>query len=101
MGVRLTYRLHARPRLSGRRAARRLESELTDTGRVRAARVTLAGREVTVACVVKGVDDIEAAYVALAYVDSSVAQISELDLGDLAYKNVALHLPPTMGDYAA
>lgn len=94
----LTYECLARPLFQAGRTAQRLESHLVDTGRVRAPRVRLSGGAATVVCVVKGVDDLEAAYVALAYVDSAVAQVRGLDLGDLTHRSVALHLPPTMGD---
>lgn len=43
-------------------------------------------------------DDIEAAYVALGYVDSAVPETQGLDLGALTFRSIALHLPPTMGD---
>lgn len=94
--VRLTYRAEVRLNLGGR-VAHRLESELLDSGRVRAPRVTLTRGSATVACIVKGVDDTEAAYVALAYVGTAAGQVDALTLGELTYSS-AMHLPPTMGD---
>jgi hypothetical protein len=55
----------------------------------------LSRNALTVAFIVKGVDDIEAAYVALAYVDSGAAQVSALHLADLTYKSVTPHMPPS------
>jgi hypothetical protein len=95
--VLLIYRLGARPVLQGR-AAQRLESELTGSGRVRAPNVMLTRGRATVRFVVKGVDDLEASYVALAYVDAARAQVQGLDLGELTYRSVTPHLPSTEGD---
>ncbi len=81
--VRLRYAVRQGTIRPGRPEVGRLTDALAATGRARGPVVRFGGGEVEVELTVKGVDDVEASFAALAIVDSAAHDVACAALGEL------------------
>jgi hypothetical protein len=81
--VRLRYAVEQDGFRPGRPEARGLADAIAATGRARGPAVRFGGGEADVVLTVKGVDDVEASFAALAIVDSAARDVACAALGEL------------------
>jgi len=71
----------------GKQAARQLEQAIAATGSARWPRVALRGGRLEVDLLVRAVDDMAAVYTGLSVVDVAVAQVPDVELGELLFRS--------------